>query len=181
MEWQTLIKNIAPVLGTALGGPFMGVAVKTIGDALNIPQATQDNIKAAIQGATPEQLAAIKNAENDFAFKMQQLGFEHAEAIAQLNVDMAKTDEKDRESARQMQIQTKSFVPTFLACATVITFCICAVGVIFGYAKGEGEVAAGILAVLITVYVQINNFNFGSSASSQNKDNLLARVRSGSR
>ncbi len=33
-DWKQVIKSIAPVLGTALGGPLAGTAIKVLGDAI---------------------------------------------------------------------------------------------------------------------------------------------------
>jgi hypothetical protein len=34
MNWKSIVKSIAPVLGTALGGPIAGGAIKMLSSAL---------------------------------------------------------------------------------------------------------------------------------------------------
>lgn len=181
MDWKDLVKTVAPVIGTALSGPFSGMAVKAISDALNIPLPTQDNLKVILSNATPEKLAAIKNAEQEFAFKMNQLGFEHEEAIAKLNAQIVESETQDRDSARRLQMTNKCMMPAILTYATIIGFYATIASIFSGYAKVDSVLAGTIIGYLVADYKQVMNFNFGSSASSQNKDVLLAQARQDSR
>lgn len=74
-DWKSLVGGIAPVLGTALGGPLGGVAVKMIADkVLGNPSASETEVSAALsQGLTGEQVVALKQAENDFSIKMKEM------------------------------------------------------------------------------------------------------------
>jgi hypothetical protein len=74
-DWKSLVGGIAPVLGTALGGPLGGVAIKVIADKLlGNPDASETDVAAALsQGLTGEQVVALKAAENDFALKMKEM------------------------------------------------------------------------------------------------------------
>jgi len=67
-----IIGSLAPTVAQALGGPLAGTAASAIAKVLNCepePKALQQ----AVQNATPEQLAEIKRADNDFAVQMKKL------------------------------------------------------------------------------------------------------------
>jgi len=115
MDWQTIVKTVAPWIGTALGGPLGGLAVEAVAGALGISEKTTDAVKQAISGATPEQLLALKQADQQFALQMQALGYKQI-------TDLEAIAAGDRASARDMQKSTQSFVPALLTCFVVGAF-----------------------------------------------------------
>ncbi len=95
-DWKSLVKSIAPMVGTALGGPLGGIALKTISSALlGKPDATEPEISAALQSADPATLLKLKDADNQFAEFMGKLGLQK-EQLAEQDVAgaraLAKTD-----------------------------------------------------------------------------------------
>lgn len=108
-DWKSLVGSIAPTIATALGGPLAGMAVKALGDAAGLSNATEETVAAAIQGATPELLAKIKAADQDFARQMKEL-----------DIKLEELDTSDRASARAMMIQTKAKTPAVLSYFVVI-------------------------------------------------------------
>ncbi|MEI6472760.1 MAG: hypothetical protein WCO20_08975, partial [Holophagaceae bacterium] len=77
------MKSIAPTIGTALGGPLGGIAGMALSKSLGLPEGTgadEKSLEAALQGANPEQLLALKTADQAFALQMQKLGFENLQA-----------------------------------------------------------------------------------------------------
>ena len=58
MDWKSVISTVAPWIGTTLGGPLGGLAITAVAEALGLSDKTEDAIKAAITGATPEHLLA---------------------------------------------------------------------------------------------------------------------------
>lgn len=108
-DWKSLLGQVAPVIGTALGGPLAGLAVKTVGDALGLKNATEEDVSAGLAVATPEQFAAIKKADQEFARQMKEL-----------DIKVEELETKDRDSARSMMIQTKSKTPAILSYFIVI-------------------------------------------------------------
>jgi hypothetical protein len=77
MDWTKIVATVAPWIGTALGGPLGGMAVEAAANALGLTEKTTDALKTAIAGATPEQMLALKTADQNFALQMQALGFKH--------------------------------------------------------------------------------------------------------
>ena len=70
-DWKSVVGTVAPVLGTALGGPFGGLAGKMIQDALGV-----DNEDAMVQElqANPDALVKLKEVELSFKARMKELG-----------------------------------------------------------------------------------------------------------
>lgn len=84
-----LIGDLAPTLGTALGGPVGGAAASMLANVLGCDP-TPQKIEKALQQATPEQLAEIKKAELDFEVRMKEL-----------EVDVFALEAKDVQHARE--------------------------------------------------------------------------------
>lgn len=175
----TVIKGVAPMLATALGGPFAGMAVKAIAGAV-LPEGEQpaadspietfkDAISKAIQGGSANMLA-LKQAENEFAARMAELGYKNAEALEKIAAD-------DRANARHLQEVTRSPMPAVLAVLVTLGF----FGVL-GYLLVAGKPAQGGDALLVmlgslgTAWTAIVTFYFGSSAGSQQKDAMMGRL-----
>ena len=159
MEW---LNQIAPGIATALGGPLAGLAVTAISKALGIDEKdVQKTIETGKLSA--DQLASLKQAEIELQAKAQELG---------LNFEKLATD--DRKSARDMQINTKSIVPAILAIGVTIGF----FGILIGLMTDnvtKSDALLLMLGSLGTAWTAIVSFYFGSSASSQRKDDLLHR------
>lgn len=118
MDWKSIIGTVAPLLGTAIGGPVGGIAVKAITSALGLDDGASDkDINAAMKNASPEQLAAIKKAEADFKVQMKKL-----------DIDLEAIHQQDRDSARKREMATGDKIPAVLAITTMIAF--------FGYIGG---------------------------------------------
>lgn len=109
MDWKKIVSTVAPLLGTALGGPLGGLALKTLGEALGLDEHTEEAISAAITGASPELLLKIKQADQQFAKDMKVL-----------DVDIERIAAADRGGAREMQIQTRAKTPAVLSWVIVI-------------------------------------------------------------
>lgn len=120
MTWKAIIASVAPTLATALGGPLAGMAVKTIGDALGLDKATEESVSTALQGASPETLLALKQADQEFAAKMRDL-----------DIKLEELETKDRDSARNLLIQTRARTPAVLSWVIVIATLALEGGIIF--------------------------------------------------
>ena len=161
MEWLT---QIAPGIATALGGPLAGLAVTAISKALGIDEKdVQKTIETGKLSA--EQMMSLKQAEIELQAKAQELG---------LNCETLAT--QDRKSARDMQMTTKSFVPALLSILVVTAWVLIQYFLLTHIIAPEmRELVARILGTLDASLLLVLNFYFGSSASSQNKDELLHR------
>jgi hypothetical protein len=169
MDITTILKTVAPWIGTALGGPLGGMAVTAAADALGLSDKTEAAIKTALGGATPEQMLALKTADNDFAAKMQALGFDNMEKMAALS-------NADRDSARNREIQVKDRTPKILAYLVTAGFFGMLVFMLFKPIPAENRDIVNImLGVLGSTFGGIVAYYYGSTKGSEAKSALLAQ------
>lgn len=164
-DWKSIVSTVAPILGTAIGGPLGGMAVKAIGDALGLSDATEETVAQAIHGAKPEDLLKLKQADQQFAKDMKAL-----------DVDLERINAANTDSARKMQTETKSRVPAILAVLITLGFFGILIGMMGGWLKPQDNQALLLLlGSLAAAWGAVVNFYYGSSAGSQQKDALLAK------
>ena len=157
MDW---LKQIAPTIATALGGPLAGLAVDAISKAVGIdPKDVQSTIDQGKLSA--EQIGSLKQAELAMAARAQELG-----------LDFEKIAVDDRKSAREMQVSTQSWIPGLMAIAVTLGFFGILVGLMTEHFKTSDALML-MLGSLGTAWTGIIAFYFGSSAGSQKKDELL--------
>ena len=170
MDWKTVIGTVAPWIGAAIGGPLGSAAVGMAANALGLSDKTEASLKAALSGVTPEQMLALKTADQDFALKMQEIGYANVEKLAALAVDNTK-------DARAMQIQTRSPVPAILAILITGGFFGILIGMLSGTLTATDNQALLImLGALGAAWGAVVNYFFGSSADSGRKTELLAQA-----
>ena len=157
MDW---LAQIAPTIATALGGPLAGMAVSAVSKAIGCtPEEVQNVISNNKLDAT--QVAALQQAELELKKQAQAM-----------NLDFAKLANDDRKSARDMQATTRSIIPPVLALVVTVGF----FGILIGLMTktfATSDALMMMLGSLGTAWTGIISFFFGSSASSQAKDQLL--------
>ncbi|CAB4218868.1 hypothetical protein UFOVP1610_56 [uncultured Caudovirales phage] len=157
MDW---LKTIAPTIATALGGPLAGLAIEAVSKAIGIdPKDVQSTISEGKLSA--DQIMLLKQAEIDMAARAQEMG-----------LDFAKLNVEDRKSAREMQAETRSYIPAILSITVTIGFFGILVGMMTETFKTSDALML-MLGSLGTAWTGIIAFYFGSSAGSQAKDDLL--------
>lgn len=163
MDFGDILKTLAPTVASALGGPLAGAAVTALGGILGLSEPTQDKIATVFQNGqlTGEQIAEIKRLEMQLKADEAERGFKYAEL-----------EFKDRDSARNMQIQTHSPTPEILS-----WLIIGATLALEGYCLTQGIpgnvsdlVAGRILGTLDMAFGTVLAFWLGSSFSSRQKD-----------
>ena len=159
-----LIGSVAPSIATALGGPLAGMATKALSQALlGNENGSEDDLRAAMSNASPEQLSVLKKIDADFKVQMKSLDID-LEALA---VD-------DRKSARSMQTETKDWIPRALAVSVTLGyFSIIAFVLISGLPMNGSEVLLMLLGTLSAGWTGVMAFYFGSSSGSQKKDSMI--------
>ncbi len=171
MDFTDITKTVAPWIGTALGGPLGGMAVVAAANALGITEPTTDALKQAISSATPEQMLALKNADQAFSVQMQSLGFKQT-------LDLARLATANNKDAKGMRLSAKSQVPAILAVMVTLGFFGILIGMLLGVLKSaENQALLIMLGALGAAWGAIVNYYFGSSAGSADKTNLLAQAQ----
>ena len=159
-----LIGSIAPTIATALGGPVAGMALKAVSNALfGHENGTEDDIMTALANPTGDQLAALKKIDADFKVQMKSL-----------DIDLERISEQDRDSARQMQMATRSWLPEVLAILVTAGFFGIIVFILkFGLPESGKEAILLLVGSLGTAWTGVMAFYFGSSAGSKQKTEAL--------
>jgi hypothetical protein len=161
MDW---LKQIAPTIATALGGPLAGMAVSVISKAVGVePDQVQDMI--ANNKLSAEQIAQVKLAEIELQKQAQELG-----------LNFAKLEVEDRKSAREMQATTRSMMPPILAGAVTVGFFAIMTLMFFNKVDSNNPAILMMLGSLGTAWTGIIAYYFGSSAGSQAKTDLLSKA-----
>jgi hypothetical protein len=163
-----LVRTVAPSIASAVGGPLAGMATKAISEALlGKPDGSEEELLQAAAKATPEQLLALKKAENDFALQMREL-----------DIDLERIASEDRDSARNREIKTKDWTPKILAGGITVGY----FGVLFYMlthglpTTGGSEAMLVMLGTLGTAFGGVMAYYFGSSAGSKEKTEALNRM-----
>ena len=159
-----LISSVAPTIATALVGPVGGLAVKALSNAFfGHGDASQDEIQAALANPTADQLSALKKIDADFKVQMKSL-----------DIDLERIAAGDRASARDMQKETKDWIPRALAVSVTFGFfAILIYMLIYGLPTTGNEALLLLLGALQTAWGGIIAFYFGSSSGSQQKDKMI--------
>lgn len=163
MDW---LKQLVPLLGTALGGPLGGAAASFIADKLGIGEKTVEAVTDILQTTklNDEQIAKIRLAEIDFK-----------KFLEENKIDLERIHAADRGSARQMQISTNSRVPGLLATIIVTGFFGILIAMMYGVLHVNDQQSLLILlGALSAGFGAVLNFYFGSSHGSMVKSELLA-------
>ena len=161
MDW---LKQIAPTIATAMGGPLAGMAVSAISKAIGVdPDKVGDLISKNKLSA--EQIAQVKIAEIELQKQAQELG-----------LNFEKLSVEDRKSARDMQAATRSIVPPALAAIVTVGFFGILGMMLFGKVDSGNPAILMMLGSLGTAWTGIIAYYFGSSAGSQAKTDLLSKA-----
>jgi hypothetical protein len=164
-----VLRTVAPTVALAVGGPFGPIASAAISAVLGTPPGDDKAAEAALLTATPDQLLALKKAEDDFQVQMKQLGIQE-EQLAYA----------DTANARNREINVKDYTNRIIA-YIVITLVLAAEGSMFfvGQPTGvDGVVLGRILGTLDSALMLILSYYFGSSAGSSNKDSTIRDLTS---
>lgn len=149
-----LIENVAPTIATALGGPVAGMAVKALSAALlGHENGSQEDINAALENATPDQIASIRKVDADFKVQLKKL-----------DIDLAKIAADDRASARDMAMGTHSFTPSIMSYVIVVCWAIIQYFLFTHIIDASmRELIARVLGTLDGALMLVLSFWFGSS------------------
>ena len=167
MSWKEIVGSVAPLLGTALGGPVGGMAGKFLADKLGVPV---EDLEGVVGGADAETMVAIKNADIDFKVKMRELGLKEKHL-----------HQKDRDSARGLA-KLKGIAVQAILTAVFLTGYFSLIYLFFkdgsmvsqldDWSKGQLGILIGILTAAVP---QILAFWFGSSEGSKKKTEIIGR------
>lgn len=162
MDWKKIVKSIAPVIGTALGGPMMGGTVRYLASTLlGDDNASEKDVAAYIQNANPDQLLDIKQLDNDFKIKMEKLG-----------VDVFKLEVADRSSARVEHKHSR--MPTVIC--ILLTFMVSAGAynlMVTVIPEDNSDILHMLFGQVLTAWTASIAYWVGTTRSSSDKSKML--------
>lgn len=164
-NWKSLVRNLAPTIAAGLGGPLAGTATKFLADKLlGNPDAKEQDIEQYLVGATPADLAKLRELDNQFAIEM-----------AQLDVDVFALEVDDRKSAREMA--KTNMVPQVILSGIFIGGYFGILYVLFSGVidvnPDQATLISTLLGVLTAGVTSIMQFWFGSSVGSKDKTSKM--------
>lgn len=162
---KQVIATVAPLLGTALGGPLGTAAGSLLAKALGTPAGDDEAAENALLNASPETLAAVKKAEEDFQVQMKQLG-----------ISEEKLTFDDIANARAREIAVKDTTPRNLAYLIVGFTGACIAATLAGWTKVDSALAGTLIGYLVAECRSTLTYYFGSSKSSQDKDATISDI-----
>lgn len=170
MDWLDTIRKIAPTVASVLAGPAAGMAVSAIGAIIGDDSPTVNSISKAITDGklTADHLAEIRKLEIDYTNQEKERGFKYAEL-----------EFKDRDSARQMAIETHSITPSILTWIIVgVTLVMEAMLLFNKVPPGVDPIIMGrVLGTMDSALMLSLSFWFGSNSGSARTKELLAQAQ----
>lgn len=178
INWRSLVGGIAPILGTAFGGPLGGEAMSLLGAALGLGDKPSDSDIAATLGnghLTGDQIVAIRQAGDTLQARLKELDID----VLKLNAATEQSYVSDTSDARHsFATDDKVF---WLGIVILTTFAASMAIVLYGMyimLTGKVEVSPALIGVACTLvgtiigYLasnaqQVVNFFFGSSKGSK--------------
>jgi len=161
--WKSILKTVAPILGTAIGGPFGGMASKFLIEKLGGDEnTTEDQLHEMIENANPETLLKLKEIDADFKTEMKRLGIRKQELSNANTAD-----------ARSMGIKTTLLPQMIISVIFITAFAVILYTAFTGLAEmaeQQKTIVNILLGILSAGVVQVMNFWFGSSSGSKEKD-----------
>jgi hypothetical protein len=159
----SLLKNVAPVLATAVAGPAGGAAVGWLANKLGVPDATVEGITEALTG-NPELTMKLK----------------------ELDLEYAKMDAQDRDSARQAYAAVatsehatkldKAVVPILALGTVALAFLFIGILIFIDVAADQQQMIIFALGFITSSAGQVLSFYFGSSQGSKDKTKELEGI-----
>ena len=169
MNWEDLLKKIAPTVASAVLGPLGGVAVAAIGNILGVSDATQDKIAEVIKSGqlTPEQISELKKLELTYQENEKERGFKYADLAF-----------RDRDSARKANVEGGTQKYLFWLSFGLLIGTLGTEGYVLfnGLPANVTDMVAGrVLGLMDAVALMVLTYWYGTSNGSAMKTDLLTQ------
>ncbi len=160
-DWKSIVKTVAPLIGSVIPGPIDDILIKLASDALlGRDDGTDEEIYVAAMGMSPEQRSALRKADNAYKVKM-----------AEIDLKQDKLHLEDRQSAREL-FSINIWPQIVLSALYTIGYFTILILMMMGKVQMEYSMQATfniILGVLTGAIPMILHFWFGSSTGSKEK------------
>lgn len=174
MKFLGVVRTLYPAIHglASMGGPLGVLAANMVGKALGVDKIdpTPEAITAAIAGATPEQMIALKQVEVDAQLKVQEMGFKDVETMMQ-------AADGDAADARKREEIVRDRTPEIGFYVLIAAF----VGVIIALFRipvpaDNKAVVFSMIGSLGTIVIGATQYFYGTTRSSGNKDQTIADI-----
>ncbi len=171
--WKKIIGSIVPTLGRVLGGPLGGMASGLVMKALKIdPKApdAQKQLATQVQQASPETVAALRQAEMELETRLREL-----------DIDLEQIHAADRDSARAREDRVGGWSNPILALIVMVGF-FAITGAILGIDLDDTDATKVALIGALVGYVsakadQVVSYYFGSSSDATRMTNNITGTK----
>jgi hypothetical protein len=185
-DWKSIVRTVAPGIASVFGTPLAGMGVTAILNAIMppdqpLPEDKDAYLSQALQGATPDMLMKMKQADQQFALDMKRSGVDLEKFLEEIAL-------KNTESARNMKVawlqSDKWDYEPILALLIV-----CA----FGYAEywvfdyvmhsttqmdaNKAMLIGKMLGMVEAAFLALVYFRYGTSKGSERKTEINAQQR----
>jgi hypothetical protein len=159
-----VLKTVAPTIADTLAGPFAPLVDPVVRAIFGTTDPKQ--VSAALLNATPDQILALRQADDA-----------HAEKLVQLGIDRDKLAFDNIANARAREIALHDSTPKYLAyLITFGFFGTLAYLIIYGKPTTGGDVMLVMVGSLGTAWSGIVSYYFGSSAGSAAKTDTINKI-----
>ena len=162
---KQILGTLAPMLGTAIGGPFGALAGAALSQALGTPAEDGKATEAALLSANPDILLKVKQAEQDFTVRMKELGISEDKLVFD-----------DIANARAREIAVRDNTPRNLAYLVLGFAGACIAATLMGFTKVDSALAGTLIGYLVAEARSALAYYFGSSQGSKSKDDAIAEI-----
>jgi len=172
MDWLSTIKNLAPTVAAALGGPLAGEAVTALAGIVG--GSNVEDIRKAIEGGrlTGDQIGQLRQLELQLQDNEREGDFKYAELAF-----------KDRDSARQANVSGGTQRPLFWLSVLLLVLCLGTevTLLVIGLPVGTSELVVGrVLGLLDAIAMTVLAYWYGTSSSSAIKTQLITNLQKSS-
>ena len=158
-----ILTTVAPTVATALGGPVAGLAVQQLENFFGVKGDTA--VDSALVAATPDQLANLKQIDNNFKVQMATIGFDEDKLVYD-----------DAASAREREATVRDHTPEILAYTTTVGFFGILTWMLINGVPKESDVLMVMLGALGAAWTAQQGYYFGSSIGARRGVDALAKI-----
>ncbi len=167
-DWKKLVATVAPAIAGTFGTPLLGIGVAALCKALGLPEgSTEEEVANTLRTASPETLAAIKKADQQFAVQMKALDIKYEQIAMQ-----------DRDSARKRAAEQKDWTPQIIGGLLLLFWGVVNYQFFSGAFKPSfsPELVGRMLGNIDAVVIGFTAWLYGTTRSSAQKDATIQNL-----
>lgn len=169
MSFLDKLKEYAPSIASAIftgGATLPALAMKAVSDAMGVDEIkSAPALAEAVANATPEQLLAVKQADNQFAIRMKELGNELT-ATELADVQDARKNHKDSIMPAALVIFLTLMVALTVAALFYVTI-----------PDKNSSTLYFLLGNIVTAWLSSIAYWVGTTRSSAAKTDMMAKIK----